>query len=142
VVAGRTKLAFVSNRQDHSLIGVYDFAGHSLHYLDPSVDLDQSPVWSPDGTQIAFIRIPASEHERIFEPERTGVPWSIRVADAATGQGREVWKAQEGPGSVFRGVVSQNQLQWADGNLLIFPGSATDGRTFIRFQWQAGRRAC
>jgi len=95
-----SKLAFVSDRGDHSLIGVYDVAQNSLHYLDPSVDLDSDPVWSPDSNQIAFIRIPASEHERIFEPERTGEPWSIRVADTTTGTGKEVWKADTGPGSV------------------------------------------
>ena len=116
-----TKLAFVSNRSNHRLIGVYDFAQNSLRYLDPSVDLDSNPVWSPDGKQIAFIRIPASEHERIFEPERTGQPWSIRVADVATGVGREVWKAQPGPGSVFRGVDAVNELLWAAGDLLVFP---------------------
>ncbi|TAM84720.1 MAG: S9 family peptidase [Acidobacteria bacterium] len=116
-----TMLAFVSNRIDHSLIGVYDFGQNSLHYLDPSIDLDSNPVWSPDGKQIAFIRIPASEHERIFGPERTGMPWSIRVADVRTGVGKEVWRAQEGPGSVFRGVIATNELLWADGNLLVFP---------------------
>ena len=124
------KLAFVSDRRDHSLIGVYDVAQNSLNYLDPSVDLDQSPVWSPDGKQIAFIRIPASEHERIFGPERTGEPWSIRLADATTGEGREIWKAQDGPGSVFRGIDAENQLLWADGNLLIFPWER-DGWTHL-----------
>ena len=116
-----TMLAFVSDRGDHSLIGVYDFSQNSLHYLDPSVDLDSNPVWSPDGKQIAFIRIPASEHERVFGPERTGQPWSIRVADATTGVGRKLWKAEKGPGSVFHGVVADNQLLWAAGNRLVFP---------------------
>ena len=125
-----TKLAFVSDRGDHRLIGVYDFAEKSLHYLDPSVDLDASPAWSPDGKQIAFIRIPASERERIFGPERTGQPWSIRVADAATGVGREIWKAKAGQGSVFHGVVAANQLLWAAGNRLIFPWER-DGWTHL-----------
>ena len=125
-----TQLAFVSDRSDHSLIGVYDLAQNSLHYLDPSVDLDLNPVWSPDSKQIAFIRIPASEHERIFGPERTGEPWSIRVADAAAGTGREVWKAQEGPGSVFHGVVAANQLLWAAGDRLVFPWER-DGWTHL-----------
>ena len=125
-----SKLAFVSDRGDHRLIGVYDFAENSVRYLDPSVDLDSYPVWSPDGRQIAFIRIPASEHERIFGPERSGQPWSIRIADVATGAGREVWKADEGPGSVFRRVVAENPLMWADGNLLIFPWER-DGWTHL-----------
>jgi dipeptidyl aminopeptidase/acylaminoacyl peptidase len=125
-----TRLAFVSDRENHSLIGVYDFGQNNLHYIDPSVDLDSNPVWSPDGKQIAFIRIPASEHERIFGPERTGQPWSIRVADVATGVGREVWKADEGPGSVFRGVVARNQLLWAAGERLVFPWER-DGWTHL-----------
>ncbi len=125
-----TMLAFVSDRENHSLIGVYDFAQNSLHYLDPSVDLDSNPVWSPDGKQIAFIRIPASEHERIFGPERTGQPWSIRVADVATGAGKEVWTAQDGPGSVFHGVVARNQLLWVAGNRLVFPWER-DGWTHL-----------
>ena len=125
-----TQLAFVSDRSDHSLIGVYVFAQNSLHYLDPSVDLDSNPAWSPDGKQIAFIRVPASEHERIFGPERTGQPWSIRAADAATGAAREVWKAQEGPGSVFHGVDAANQLLWVAGDRLVFPWER-DGWTHL-----------
>src|SRR5712692_9445420 len=32
-----SKLAFVSNRRDHSFIGVYELASRSLRYLDPSL---------------------------------------------------------------------------------------------------------
>ena len=49
-------LAFVSNRGDHSFIGVYGNADKSLKYLDPSTDRDGSPTWSVDGRRIAFIR--------------------------------------------------------------------------------------
>jgi len=134
------KLAFVSDRRDHRLIGVYDFASRSLHWMDPSVDLDRSPVWSPDSKQVAFIRIPASEHDRIFGPERTGQPWSIRIADAATGVGREIWKAASGQGSVFHAVVARNQLFWAAGNHLVFPWER-DGWTHLYAISAKGGRA-
>ncbi len=55
-----TKIAFVSNRTDHSFIGVYDLAQQKIEYPAPSVDHDSSPSWSPDGKQIAFIRRPGT----------------------------------------------------------------------------------
>jgi dipeptidyl-peptidase 4 len=53
-----TKIAFVSDRVDHSFIAVYDVKAHRLTYLSPSVDRDTSPTWSPDSKRIAFIRRP------------------------------------------------------------------------------------
>jgi dipeptidyl aminopeptidase/acylaminoacyl peptidase len=55
-----SKLAFVSNRVDHSLIGVYDVRTRSVTFLSPSVDHDSSPTWSPDGKRVAFIRRPGT----------------------------------------------------------------------------------
>ena len=115
-----SRLAFVSNRGDHAFIAVYDLRAKSLRFLDPSVDTDRSPVWSPDGTQIAFIRIPAS-NEFEFGPKRTGPPWSIRLADAQSGQGREIWRASEGRGSVFWPMTAENQLLWMTDDRLVFP---------------------
>jgi dipeptidyl aminopeptidase/acylaminoacyl peptidase len=115
-----SRLAFVSNRVDHALIAVYDVRAKSLRFLDPSVDTDRSPVWSPDGTQIAFLRIPATD-EFEFGAKRTGQPWSIRVADAQSGQGREIWRASEGRGSVFWPMAAENQLLWMEGDRLLFP---------------------
>ena len=41
------KIAFVSNRVDHSFIGIYDVATRTVKYMAPDVDRDTSPTWSP-----------------------------------------------------------------------------------------------
>src|SRR5229473_3298853 len=118
------KLAFVSSRGDHAFIGVFDPATKSLRYVDPAVDQDAEPVWSPDSRQIAFIRIPASHDLFAFGPRIAAEAWSIRIADITTGAGHEVWRAAAGRGSVFYPVVAERQLLWANGRLL-FPWERT-----------------
>ena len=54
------KIAFVSNRNDHSYIAVFDLSTRKVTYMSPSVDRDTSPTWSPDSTRIAFIRRPGT----------------------------------------------------------------------------------
>src|SRR5438874_1785340 len=90
-----SKLAFVSDRGDHAFVAVYDVATKTLRFLDPSVDSDADPVWSPDGRRIAFLRNPAGAEGLPFTPQRAGQPWSIRVAEVASGAGRQVWIAED-----------------------------------------------
>jgi len=125
-----SRIAFVSERGDHSLIGVYDTAADTLRYLDPSTDLDQHPSWSPDGKRIAIIRVPSNGLRAIRKPEREGAPWSIRVADVASGAGRQVWRARTGQGSIFRGLAGERQLFWAAGGRIVFPWEG-DGWTHL-----------
>jgi dipeptidyl aminopeptidase/acylaminoacyl peptidase len=124
-----TKIAFVAPRREHAFVGVVDVAAKEVRYLDPSVDHDVAPAWSPDSKQIAFLRIPSREELFIFAPERSGRPWSIRIADAATGKGRELWRADAGRGSVFHGTADDDALFWA-GDRLVFPGEK-DGWTHL-----------
>jgi dipeptidyl aminopeptidase/acylaminoacyl peptidase len=114
-------LAFVSSRGDHSFVGVYDLATKTLAYLDPDVDHDEHPVWSPDGTRIAFVRETALTRQAVHAVRRTGRPWSIRIATVSTGTATELWRASPGVGSVFSGFASAGQLSWTSDNRIVFP---------------------
>lgn len=121
-----SKLAFVSSRNDHSFVGVYDFNTKSISFLSPSTDLDGHPVWSPDSKQIAFIRVRSNRDALIFGPKREGLPWSIWVAEVATGKAKKVWEAKKGRGSNFfsnalNSSSPENPLFWTNDNYLIFP---------------------
>ena len=114
------RLALVSNRGLHSFVGVYDAASRRLTWMDPGVDQDGEPVWSPDGRQLAFLRLPTGYTPRMFVAEREGEPWSVRVADVATGTSREVFRAAKGKGSAYREIVGP-QLIWTADGVLVFP---------------------
>ncbi len=124
-----SKLAFVSRRGDHAFVGVYSLTDRRIRYLDPGVEHDEEPVWSPDGSEVAFVRIPNERQALPFGPVRTALPWSIRIANAVTGEGRLVWLAEPGSGSAFREVVAKNQLLWS-GDRIVFPWEK-DGWTHL-----------
>jgi dipeptidyl aminopeptidase/acylaminoacyl peptidase len=115
-----SRMAFVSERGSHTIVGVYDLAKKSVVWLAPSVDKDADPQWSPDGKQIAFIRIPAHRPDEFFR-QPTGQPWSIWIADPVTGRGQTLWKADEGTGSLFHEVATERQLLWGADDRIVFP---------------------
>jgi dipeptidyl aminopeptidase/acylaminoacyl peptidase len=118
------RLAFVSARSHHALVGVYDLSTQRISWMSPSLDQDSSPVFSPDGSQIAFIRVPSQSHVE-FVSRRSGQPWSIWVADTASGQGHRVWRADEGAGSLFHATLSDDNLWWTRNGTLVFPWEKT-----------------
>lgn len=90
-----SRIAFVSNREDHSLIGVFDIARRKITWIAPSVDRDSDPRWSTDGTKIAFVRRPglAFDADVVSEFRARGpADLAIWVAEAATGRARELWR--------------------------------------------------
>ncbi|MEY2950470.1 MAG: hypothetical protein RLZZ248_1671 [Bacteroidota bacterium] len=116
-----SKIIFTSSRGDHSFIGIYDFESLSVKFIDPSVDLDFSPEWSPNGKSIAFIRKPNAKEVAPFTPQKVGYPWSIRLYNLENKKAIELWKAEEGLGSVFFGQFPSAALEWTTEDMLIFP---------------------
>jgi len=101
------RIAFVSVRDDHSFIGVYDSERHTVSYMAPGVDRDMAPAWSPDGSHVAFIRRPGSPFgaprerrpwwRRSEEPD-TILPDGMKRAGFAGGHTLEIWVANAGTG--------------------------------------------
>ena len=120
-----SRLAFVSRRRQHSIVGVYDLAGNTIRWMSPGIDSDGYPVWSPHGERIAFVRS-ASDRVVPFTSKPECTPWEIWVSDAATGQGKAIWRARRGVGSCFRLLFnSRDSLFWGAGDRLVFPWEGT-----------------
>jgi dipeptidyl aminopeptidase/acylaminoacyl peptidase len=137
------RIAFVSQRGDHAYIGVYDTEQPGVSYLAPGVDRDDQPVWSPDGTQVAFARRPglpfasqasrpASVPDSLIPPGLEearfagGYDLSIWIADAVTGEGREVWHNAPAD-SAFSRI---RNLMWGRGHL-VFEAEPGDWRHYF-----------
>lgn len=114
-------LAFVSSRGDHSYIGVYDLLRNSVKYPDPSVDIDASPEWSPNGASLAFIRKPNAKEVPPFTPQKTGHPWRIILYNMEQEESKTIWQADGGMGSVFFNQFPGTALEWTSNDELVFP---------------------
>jgi dipeptidyl aminopeptidase/acylaminoacyl peptidase len=115
-----SQLAFVSNRGDHSFIGIYTNDSTPILYLAPSSSRDSTPRWSPDGKRIVFVRRPGTGGAPEPILEQRAQAWALWTADAATGEGKQLWKSpftfRGSPASTHGGV----NLHWAAAGRIVF----------------------
>jgi len=122
------RIAFRSNRKDHSFVAVLDLATKKITYLAPTTNRDVDPVWSPDSKQVAFIRQPGVEFKRQLIPEFPR-PWALWIADAQSGEGRELFhsgNAMEDSLPLF----AFESLKFTNEDRIIF-ASEKDGRNHL-----------
>jgi dipeptidyl aminopeptidase/acylaminoacyl peptidase len=112
------RIAFTSDRQDHSFIGICELASRKITYLAPSVDRDTNPDWSGDGKKIAFIRRPGSSFAQIIAQSQTqgppGQP-SFRAVPS-----REQAQPQPSQAQQFATGPGFQAAKFADGHTLTF----------------------
>ena len=115
------EVLFTSYRRDHNFIGVFNLESKAIRWITPEVSLDQSPVWSPDGKRIAFIRMPGLKADELINFVG-GRKFSIWVVDAGTGKGSAVWSspaddggfAQSYPAPIFTWTKTERILFFSE----------------------------
>ena len=122
------RIAFRSNRKDHSFIAVLELATKKITYLAPTTNRDAGPVWSPDCKQVVFIRQPGIEFKRPLIPEFPR-PWAVWIVDAHSGEGRELFKSGNAMEDSLPPFGLQS-LQFTNSGRIIF-ASETDGHNHL-----------
>ncbi len=119
------KIAFVSDRGDHSFVVIYEFGRNTLRYVSPSADRDLFPRWSPDGSQLAFVRLVGKQMKEPLIPQLP-LPWAIWVYDVANDSAREIWKSGLALDDSLPYLTEDKSFKFAAKNRIIF-SSEQDG---------------
>src|SRR5437899_2834036 len=122
------RIAFRSNRKDHSYVAVLELASKKIMYLAPTTNRDAGPVWSPDSKQLAFIRQPGLQSKRPLIPEFPR-PWALWIGDTQSGEARELFRSGNAMEDSLP-LFAFPSLQFTNSGRIIF-ASEKDGRNHL-----------
>lgn len=116
---GKT-LAFVSEREAHSFIGLYTSDTEPIRYVAPSTSQDSYPVWSPDGARLMFVRRPGRGGATNPPLKPRPQPWAIWIADVQSGNARELWRSADTMRASYPRTQGGANLRWGAGDRVTF----------------------
>lgn len=119
-----SRLAFIADRVDHSMIGIFANDSTPIIWLSPTSSRDLSPRWSPDGARIAFVRMPARGGAPDSLLKLRKIPWSVWIADAGTGTARQLWDSPKTQHGSYPDTEGASNLNWAANDRIVFLSDA------------------
>jgi Tol biopolymer transport system component len=115
-----SRLSFIATRGEHAWIGIFSNDSTPIKWIAPTTSRDQSPRWSRDGRRLAFVRTPGGGGAPDSVLVQRHTPWSIWIADAASGEARRLWESPK----TLRGSRPSTQggtnLHWAANGRIVF----------------------
>lgn len=117
------EVLFISDRGDHSFVGVYSLISKTIKWISPDITRDDLAVWSPDGKSVAFIRMPGVKIGEL-ENFTNGTPFSVVVTEVESNLTKVIWKSPAADGGFAQGY-SSTPLAWVTANRILFHSEHT-----------------
>jgi dipeptidyl aminopeptidase/acylaminoacyl peptidase len=115
------KLAFVSNRDDHSFIGVFMSSAEPIRYVSATTSRDSEPLWSADGGSVLFMRQPGRGGVPRSPLAQQPSPWSLWIGNAgATETSKQVWKSGTAAVDSVPRMAGGINLHWAADETIVY----------------------
>ncbi|MES2058358.1 MAG: prolyl oligopeptidase family serine peptidase [Pseudomonadota bacterium] len=111
-------MIFAQDRGGWSFLGRYTLGDDRVHWLVTGADRLSSPVLSPDGATVAYLRWPGSEHT-VTEDLLENKTFAIETVDLASGQVRTLHQASGKAGPQLSDDP-EGALRWADDRNIVF----------------------
>jgi dipeptidyl aminopeptidase/acylaminoacyl peptidase len=110
--------AFVQDRGGYAFLGLYRPGDDRVQWLVTGPDRATSPVWSPDGRQIAYLEFPGREHTRKYNKTESE-PLAVKVVDVRSGTSRMLWQTPS-HAAMAHLDDGDSALRWAGNDRIVF----------------------
>lgn len=109
---------FVQDRGGYSFLGEYALGSDRIRWLLTAPDRLTSPVLSPDGKAIAYLRWPGRQHGKAYDQSESE-PFAVGTLDLASLTVRSLWQS-----AAKAGLASpddpEGDLRWSDDRNVVF----------------------